>query len=542
MSELPRGWIETTIGDVTDYVSRGKSPKYADKSSLPIVNQRAIRWVGIQNEHLKFVHPDQFPQWTEERFIREGDVLWNSTGTGTIGRACLVKKEDLSPPKVVDSHVTIVRPRRDAIEARYLFAWIRGPELQRSIEDLATGTTNQIELSRGTVIGTRVPLAPLAEQRRIVDKLDALLARLDACQQRLDRVPALLRRFRQSVLTAATSGELTREWREARGATGGPEDWTTRPLADLCMSSRVITYGVIKLGNETPGGVPCLRTSNVRWLKIESEGVKRIAPALSAEFGRTVLQGGEVLVNVRGTLGGVAVTDTTMRGWNVSREVAVVPVDPARIEPHFLAFWIGADASQRWLSKVEKGVAYTGINIEDLRTLPVSCPGLGEQAEVVRRVQTLFDFADDLERRYKSISRPISVLSAALLAKAFRGELVPQDPNDQPAAVSAAPVERRPAPSGGRPKRTKSPARATTKELDSTMRKLVDVLAETRDWMPAQQAFRSCGIEDGSDTEAVEGVYAELRELVRSKRVAVEAVRDSGGRKLHDRLRLIQTI
>ena len=110
--------------------------------------------------------------------------------------------------------------------------------------------------------------------------------------------------------------------------------------------------------------------------------------------------GGEVLVNVRGTLGGVSVATPEMTGWNVSREVAVVPADLDQIEPKYLAIWIGCDATQRWLSGVERGVAYTGINIEDLRELPVQVPPMIEQAEIVRRVESLFAWADRLENRH----------------------------------------------------------------------------------------------------------------------------------------------
>src|SRR5262249_52298115 len=151
--------------------------------------------------------------------------------------------------------------------------------------------------------------------------------------EHLDRVPAILQRFRQAVLAAATSGELTREWRKETG-TSAP--WDSSKLEALCEPRRVITYGVIKLGNEVDGGVPCLRTSNVRWLRVETSGMKRISKSLSEEFGRTVLRGGEVLVNVRGTLGGVAIASPEMAGWNVSREVAVVPVDASKADPMFL--------------------------------------------------------------------------------------------------------------------------------------------------------------------------------------------------------------
>ena len=125
MRALPSSWANATTGEVTEYLSRGKSPKYTDRSTLTVVNQRSIRWFGIQVEHLKYVHEGQIPEWTPERYIRDGDILWNSTGTGTIGRACLVREKDLNPPKVVDSHVTIVRVQPEVVDPRYLFAWIR---------------------------------------------------------------------------------------------------------------------------------------------------------------------------------------------------------------------------------------------------------------------------------------------------------------------------------------------------------------------------------------------------------------------------------
>jgi type I restriction enzyme, S subunit len=89
MSNLPNGWINTKIEDIAEYVQRGKSPKYIDKSDLPVINQKCIRWSGVDPRYLKFIHPDQWDSWTSERFLREGDILWNSTGTGTIGRAAL---------------------------------------------------------------------------------------------------------------------------------------------------------------------------------------------------------------------------------------------------------------------------------------------------------------------------------------------------------------------------------------------------------------------------------------------------------------------
>jgi type I restriction enzyme S subunit len=161
--------------------------------------------------------------------------------------------------------------------------------------------------------------------------------------------------------------------------------------------------------------------------------MKRISKSLSEEYRRTVLRGGEVLVNVRGTLGGVATVSEAMAGWNVSREIAVVPADPAKVSAKFLSFLIASEKSQKWLTSVEKGVAYTGINLVDLRSLPIELPALEEQHEIVRRVEALFAIADKVQTRFECAVEHLDTLAPALLAKAFRGELVPQDPNDEPA-------------------------------------------------------------------------------------------------------------
>ncbi|MCG8599789.1 MAG: restriction endonuclease subunit S, partial [Verrucomicrobiales bacterium] len=212
-----------------------------------------------------------------------------------------------------------------------------------------------------------------------------------------------------------------------------PQGWTYDLLENICDPSRPICYGVIKLGNDFPNGVPCLRTSNVRPLRIDIDAVKTISPKISQNYERTVLQGGEVLVNVRGTLGGIAVVPISMKGWNISREVAMAAVSP-HIFSEYIALAIASYYSQNWLTGVLKGVAYTGINIADLKRLPVPIPPLDEQKEIVRDFYSRFRRVTGVFRSMKESHRDLETLTQSLLAKAFRGELVPQDPNDEPAS------------------------------------------------------------------------------------------------------------
>lgn len=420
ISKLP-GWTFTDLGSLGRWGSGGtpnrSTSAYYQGGDIPwlvigdlnervvIRAQSAITKLGLENSSAKLLPPGTLLV-----------AMYGSIGkTAVTGVACATNQA-----------IAYCVPH-PGIDLRYLHRavqWVK-PAL------IAQGQGGaQQNISQGILKAQTVPLAPEREQKRIADKLDTILTRVDAVNTRLARVAPILKRFRQSVLSAATAGRLTEDWRTTRGS---PQAEKTT-LQSICQQHRVITYGVVKLGDETPGGTPCLRTSNVRWLRFELEGMKLIHPALSAEYKRTVLCGGEVLVNVRGTLGGVAVATSEMAGWNVSREVAVVPVDQKTADPAFIALWIASEDCQRWLTGVTKGVAYTGINIEDLRTLPLELPSKEEQAEIVRRVETLFAFADRLEARLQTAQTATERLTPALLAKAFRGELVPQDPNDEPAS------------------------------------------------------------------------------------------------------------
>jgi type I restriction enzyme S subunit len=434
VSKLPPGWIDTTIGDITEYISRGKSPRYAERSELPVVNQKAIRWFGIQDEQLKYVHPAQVDQWTEDQFIRDGDILWNSTGTGTIGRACLVQPANLTPPKVVDSHVTIVRPIKSVIDPRYLFAWIRSPQVQHKIEDLATGTTNQIELNRVMVADTMLPLAPFNEQKRIADKLDTVLARVDTCRERLDHVPAILKRFRQAVLAAASSGKLTEEWREMYNAGNQAiSDWNDVTLGDLCESS---FYGP-RFGKgeytQSNAGIPTIRTTDMTRdgrIEITEDTPKVVVPEDKLENFR--VQRGDLLVTRTGSIGVMAVFEDDYLAIP-SAYLIRFRFSP-RVLSRYVFYCLMAPAGQERLGLSATAITQPNVNAEAIKRIEIQLPSIDEQHEIIRRVEALFAYSDRLEARYTTARALAERLTPALLAKAFCGELVPQDPNDEPAS------------------------------------------------------------------------------------------------------------
>jgi type I restriction enzyme S subunit len=442
VSKLPDSW---TMGAIADLVDVGPKNQCDDSTVVGFVPMNRM------GKSFRDIPTFELRKWREVKkgytHFAEGDVLVaRITPCFENGKAGIAR-ELPNGLGAGSTEYVVLRPKAGVATAEYVLARLKTDEFMSKGTQAMTGAVGQQRVPKAVIESYPVPIAPFPEQQRISLKLTALLADVDTCRERLDRVPQILKKFREAVLEAAVSGRLTEDWRaEKNGEPLGA--WTSTKLSAVCESDRIITYGVIKLGADIAGGIPCLRTSNVRWLRVDEHGMKRIAPSLSAEYRRTVLRGDEVLVNVRGTLGGVSAVEPHMVGWNVSREVAVVPAARAIIQARFLALSIATNSSQQWLAGVQKGVAYTGINIEDLRALPVRVPSLVEQSEIVRRVDALFTLADSMQQRYDAVVPQVEALTPSVLAKAFRGELVPQDPNDEPAGemlerIGLAPEARR---------------------------------------------------------------------------------------------------
>ncbi|MDP3639479.1 MAG: restriction endonuclease subunit S [Azonexus sp.] len=215
---VPDHWQWTRLEQICLYIQRGKGPKYVERSLTHVISQKCVQWSAFDLPSARFVADDSLGSYGKERFLCAGDLLWNSTGTGTAGRVAIYQPDE-SVTAVADSHVTVVRLAN--CSPRYLWCVIASPWVQSRIEpshpdSLVSGTTQQVELNTSTARALPIPLPPIQEQSRIVAKVDELMAlcdKLEEQQQARRKLQNKLRQSTQQAVASATSPhELQTTW------------------------------------------------------------------------------------------------------------------------------------------------------------------------------------------------------------------------------------------------------------------------------------------------------------------------------------------
>ena len=279
---VPDHWHWTRLEQICLYIQRGKGPKYVETSSTHVISQKSVQWSGFDLSSARFVAEDSLGSYSKERFLCAGDLLWNSTGTGTVGRVAIYQPTE-NVTAVADSHVTVIRLAN--CSPRYLWCVIASPWVQSRIEpshpdSLVSGTTQQVELNTSTARALPVPIPPIEEQTRIVAKVDELMRlcdKLEAQQQARRKLQNNLRQSTlQAVANAASAFELQTTW--ARLADnfgrlfGAPEDVAEFKglILDLAVSGHLsnIEYRHASTGAELIDSIAARR---IAWSK-ECEG------------------------------------------------------------------------------------------------------------------------------------------------------------------------------------------------------------------------------------------------------------------------------
>lgn len=291
------------------------------------------------------------------------------------------------------------------------------------------GAMNNISL--GDIKSLILSIPPLNEQKRITDKLNSLLARVDSCQTHLERVPQILKRFRQSVLAAATSGRLTEDWREKKGIDFS--DWDTKTGKEI--------FPFITSGSRwwakyySDSGSIFIRVGNLDHdtIELDLSNIQYVTPPDDAESKRTRVQVGDILISITADVGMVGYLRKDIGDAYTNQHVCIAR-QTGEYNGEFLAYYLTSPVGGLGqLTKAQRGMTKAGLTLGAIRELDFQIPSIEEQAEIVRRIEKLFAYAERLEARYTSASEHVERLTPSLLAKAFRGELVGQEAGDEAA-------------------------------------------------------------------------------------------------------------
>ena len=174
--KLPASWKTISLNDVCSLISRGKTPKYSDNGKVLVLAQKCNQWDGIHLDRCLKTETSELIRYTDSYLLKVGDIVINSTGGGTVGRTGYVSNSIIKEQQVVwDTHITVVRPMLK-MNSKFVYLFLISPIIQTGIEKKCEGSTNQIELYPKVIKSYRIPLPPLNEQSKIVNKIDKIFS------------------------------------------------------------------------------------------------------------------------------------------------------------------------------------------------------------------------------------------------------------------------------------------------------------------------------------------------------------------------------
>ncbi|MCB1462636.1 MAG: restriction endonuclease subunit S [Nitratireductor sp.] len=471
MSELPEGWAKATVADLAGprgLVTDGDWIESKDQDPNGEVRLIQLADIGdgeFRDRSSRFVTTE-----TAERLrctqLVGGDVLV-ARMPDPLGRACIFP--GLDQPAITAVDVFIWRGQEDGPDGRWLMHAINSPDVRDRIADQAGGTTRQ-RIAGGRLKQLSLALPPLPEQRRIVAKIDSLSGKSGRARDHLDHIPRLVEKYKQAVLTAAFRGDLTKGWREGKNELEHAIDLVARTHEpEQSRGGREATSevkpGVGGLSVNDPGTVPPdgwawvrLRRiarqetghtpsrsmpsywdGDIPWIGIRDAGshhgrtIRETAQTISEEglanSSARLLPTDTVCLSRTASVGYVTIMGRPMA---TSQDFATWSCSEALL-PKYLMYALIAEGEN--IREFGEGSTHTTIYFPEIRALHICLAPLEEQAEIVKRVEACISWIDYLASEATSARSLIDRLDQAVLAKAFRGELVPQDPNDEPASV-----------------------------------------------------------------------------------------------------------
>lgn len=399
MSELPIGWVFSSLLGIVNL---------HDSQRIPLNQKQRAERQGAYPYYGANGQVDSI-----DGFIFDGNYILLAEDGGYFDHPFKGVAYEVSGRFWVNNHAHILSPCSE-IPIRFLFYVLNSLDWMPYV-----GGSTRLKLTQESMRRVLIPLPPLNEQRRIVAKLDRLFARSRCAREELGRVSGLVQRYKQVLLVAATSGEFS-------------EDWQT---VDIQSVAKVGTGSTPLKSNSSyyaDDGIPWI-TSAATGQPFVTSASEFVTEAAISDHRLKKYPVGTLLVAMYGegkTRG--QVTELGIEA-TINQACAAIVVDETLVLKEYLKLSLKANYLE--MRELAEGGNQPNLNLSKIKNFPVVLPSLQQQKKIVKRVEKLFKVIDIIEQEHQKASKLLDRLEKATLSKAFRGELVPQDPNDEPAAV-----------------------------------------------------------------------------------------------------------
>lgn len=351
---------------------------------------------------------------------------------------------------------------KDKIDSKFYFHYLIQDDFRNKAQHKMKGTAGQLRVSSDYLKNEFIPLPPLNEQKRIVERIEELFSRIDSISKIFDKKKSLLRNYQKSILENALNGNLSSSWRKNNltqlespetllGAVQTindskikksslsnqklpnlPQNWIWVKLGDV---STKIVDGAHYRPTYTTNGVPFLSVKDVRNRKVYFDNCKFISNEEHQKlFKRCNPEYGDVLfVKTGATIGRTSVIDT-QNEFSLFVSVALVKPKKDFINSKYLSYVLEDHVNHMNINLSLKGVAIKNYHLEDMRLIDFPLTDVLEQNEIVKTIEYYFSLIMYLDKQIDQIFKFCQRLKSSILKQAFEGKLVPQDPNDEPAS------------------------------------------------------------------------------------------------------------
>jgi len=403
-NKLSEGWVNKRIKEVCHTIK--------DKGISGDVPYLEIGNIDIARKTYKF---------TEKLSVKgckrtKRDDVLISRVRPTRGAVVNVKEAALT----VSSAFTILR-RKTILVDKYLWFYLAwNQKFFNYLGNNCTGTMYPT-VAEKIIVDYEIPVAPLDQQNRIVKKLEVLLAKVKYAQSRLDKIPLILKGFRQSVLAAAFSGELIKT------------ECDELEIGDLEIKVQTGPFGsTLHRSDYIDNGIPVINPMHIVDSKIISSTKVTINKETFQRLSSYSLKEGDIIFARRGEMGRCAVVDKSSEGYLCGTGSLFLRFDIAKIDPYYLQMILSSPPSVNYLTRNSVGTTMQNLNQSILKKMSIPLPSLAEQKKVVQKARNFFDVLKLVEEHFNGSKSYVDKLEQSILAKAFRGELVPQNPKNDP--------------------------------------------------------------------------------------------------------------